>query len=196
MLSIEQQQRSLLAILSRRPADLRADPWLESVASSPGLRMIHEIALWWQRFQIEWQCRYTSRLMKRLGCFESYVAAHFRRHPTPPSIEGMSAQFLSSLKKHRDPLLRAVARLEIACIGSNDRPGARSRATIIYWDRDPSRVMEALDRFRELPEREPNLRYSMRLELKTSAPKIMVSCEGQNRRNKPGNAKKDPPVSC
>jgi len=164
MLSIEQQQRSLLAILSRRPADLHADPWLESVASSPGLRMIHEIAFWWQRFQIEWQCRYTSRMMKRLGCFESYVAAHFRRHPTPPSIEEMSAQFLSSLKRHRDPVLRAVARLEMACIGSNVRRGARPGTTIIYWDRDPNRVMEALDRSLELPEREPNVRYSMRLE--------------------------------
>jgi hypothetical protein len=103
-------------------------------------------------------------MMKRLGCFESYVAAHFRRHPTPPSIEEMSAQFLSSLKRHRDPVLRAVARLEMACIGSNVRRGARPGTTIIYWDRDPNRVMEALDRSLELPEREPNVRYSMRLE--------------------------------
>ncbi len=157
MLTLEQQQRSLLAILRSQPAPHR-DPWLDKVATSPGLTMIQSIALWWQRFQIEWQCRYTSRLMKRLGCFNTYVAEHFREHPAPSSIEELSAQFLSSLHDHGHPLLRAVARLELACIQPKS-----ARTTTIYWDRNPNQVMDALDRFAELPQPEPKVRYVLRM---------------------------------
>jgi hypothetical protein len=112
MLTLEQQQRGLLALIRHRPTpvDLNSDPWLEEVASSAGLKMVHAIALWWQRFQIEWQCRYTSRMMKRLGCFDSYLADYFRERSAPRSIEELSVQFLASLEDHDDPILRAVAR--------------------------------------------------------------------------------------
>ena len=98
--------------------------------------------------------------MKRLGCFESYVEAHFRKHPIPPSIEELTAQFLSSLQRHEDPLLRAVASLELACIQSNITP---ERSTTIFWDRDPNQVMDALDRFAKLPDPEPKVRYILRM---------------------------------
>jgi hypothetical protein len=156
MLTLEQQQNSLLAMVRKCPTDLNSDPWLQNVARSPGLKMIHNIALWWQRFQIESQCRYTSRMMKRMGCFEQYVADHFRAYPTPPSIEELSMQFLSSLEDHDDPVLRAVAALELACI---DARGAYARTRVIYWDRNPNEVMDALDRFSGLPEPEANVRY-------------------------------------
>jgi hypothetical protein len=160
MLTLEQQQRGLLALIRHRPTpvDLNSDPWLEEVASSAGLKMVHAIALWWQRFQIEWQCRYTSRMMKRLGCFDSYLADYFRERSAPRSIEELSVQFLASLEDHDDPILRAVARLELACIQSN-----REQTTTIYWDRNPNQVMDALDRFAELPAPEPNVRYILRM---------------------------------
>lgn len=170
--SLEQQQRGLLALL-RGQSIPQSDPWLTNVASSPGLKMMHSIADWWHRFQIEWQCRYTSRLMKRLGCFESYVAEHFREHPAPPSIEELSTQFLLSLQNHDNLLLRAVARLELACI----RPQRnRARTTTIYWDRNPNQVMDALDRFIELPDPEPKVRYVLRM---GAALPEGVSCERQ-----------------
>ena len=159
MLTLEQQQRSLLAIVRGHSFKAPSDPWLEEVQASSGLKMIHTIALWWQRFQIEWQCRYTSRLMKRLGCFESYLADHFHKHPAPPSIEELTAQFLASLDQHDDPLLRAVARLELACIESKTAPAS----TTIFWDRNPNQVMDALDRFAKLPEPEPKVRYILRM---------------------------------
>lgn len=151
---------SLLAIVRGASSKSHSDPWLESVQVSPGLKMIHAIALWWQRFQIEWQCRYTSRLMKRLGCFESYLETHFRKHPAPPSIEEMTAQFLNSLERHEDPLLRAVARLELTCIESKVAP---AHTTTIFWDRNPNQVMDALDRFTKLPDPEPKVRYILRM---------------------------------
>jgi hypothetical protein len=174
MLSLEQQQRSLFTFFRQRPADHSPNPGrgpaigsgASNNAPSPRLQVIHDVALWWQRMQIEWHCRYTSRLMKRLGCFDEYVAAHFREYPTPPSMEEMSAQFLASLKNHEDPVLRAVARLELACIRPFDSrtPSASwTSTTTIYWDRNPNQVMDALDQHVKLPEPEPRVRYILRM---------------------------------
>jgi hypothetical protein len=166
MLSLEQQQRSLLPFFRQRPADRTADTEIDSYAPSPRLQVIHDVALWWQRLQIEWHCRYTSRLMKRLGCFDAHVAAHFREYPTPHSIEEMSVQFLSSLRNHEDPVLRAVAGLELACIRPVDPfnpSGLPAGTTTIYWDRNPNHIMDALDRGDKLPDPEPRIRYVLRM---------------------------------
>jgi hypothetical protein len=128
--------------------------------------MTHSVSLWWRRMQLERRCRYTTRLMKRLGCFDESVSTHLRVHPAPPSVDEMCAQFLSSLKNHKDPVLRAVAALELACIWPVDpfAPfGARPRTATIYWDRNPNQVMDALDRSARLPDPEPRVRYLLRM---------------------------------
>jgi hypothetical protein len=160
MLSLEQQQLGLLAMLRDRPTELPSDPWLRSVAKSDGLKMIHHIAGWWQRFQIEAQCRYTSRLMKRLDCFEQYVDGYFNIHPTPPSIEELTSQFLSSVAQDNNPLLSSVAHFELACLRLNDEV---SRTDTVIWDRDPSQVLLALENSDALPDPEPNVRFVMSL---------------------------------
>ncbi|MDQ2834365.1 MAG: hypothetical protein M3Y50_11580 [Acidobacteriota bacterium] len=164
MLSLEQEQQSLLAMIKGRTVSPGPgpdpDPWLERVASSRGLQMVREIALWWRRFQIESQCRYTSRMMKRLDCFDSYVAQYFRSHSTSPSIEQFTSEFLSSLEDHCDPVLRAVAQFELACITLRN---TTLHASTITWDREPSRVLTALDRFSDLPSPEPQAQYVMKI---------------------------------
>ena len=172
MLTLLEQQQKLLEILRGRPADaathgstatdeaIVSDPWLGGVVRSSGLRILHQTASWWQRFQIESSCRYTSRLMKRLGCFESYLTAHFAAHPAPPAIEEMAAQFLTSLAEHENPLLRAVAQFELFYAGS---VGVTPGAITLIWDRDPEVVMVALDRFQPLPEPAGDVRYRLRL---------------------------------
>jgi len=177
MLTLLDRQRKLLEILRGRPAEAEtsasnqigdaaeSDPWLAAVGRSPGLRILRQTALWWQRFQIESSCRYTSRLMKRLGCFESYLTAHFAAHPAPPAIEELTAQFLTSLAEHENPLLRAVAQFELFCVAP---PQAPPRAATIDWDRDPEAVMVALDRFQPLPEAATGVRY--RLQLSSNKP--------------------------
>lgn len=159
MLTLAQQQQSLARILRGHAVDVEADRWLADVAQSEGLRMLGQIASWWQRFQIESQCRYTSRLMKRMGCFEEYVTAHFAEYPAPASIEELSSQFLSSLRDHENLLLRAVASLELLCITSSED----ERIAIIYWDRNPNKVMDALHCCTALPEAEAGVRYVLRM---------------------------------
>lgn len=164
MLSLEQQQHTVLAMIKGRTAqpspDTYPDPWLARVASSRGLQMVREIALWWRRFQIESQCRYTSRMMKRLDCFDSYVAQYFRSHSTSPSIEQFASEFLSSLEDHRDPVLRSVAQFELACISLHN---STLHSSTITWDRNPTRVITALDEFSPLPSADPQARYVMKV---------------------------------
>lgn len=157
---LAQQQFALRELLRSRPVDLAADAWLIRVAQSRGLSLLKQIASWWQRFQLESQCRYTTRLMKRLGCFESWLAAHCAAQPAPTSPEDLSARFLSSLHTHEDCLLRAVASFELACLTP---PSARRSTTLTFWDRNPDAVMDALDRRLELPPPEPDILYVLRI---------------------------------
>jgi len=180
MLTLLEQQQRLLEILRGHAADagsaesnpdragLESDPWLGSVIRSPGLRILRQTASWWQRFQIESTCRYTSRLMKRQGCFEGYLDAHFAAHPAPPAIEELAVEFLASLEEDENPLLRAVAQFELFCMKSAQAP---SRATTVLWDRNPEAVLLALERFQPLPDPEPGVRYLLRLK-----PAEPVSC--------------------
>lgn len=172
MLTLREQQQALLEILlghaaaaeSAEPhpsrAGLATDPWLSSVLGSPGLRILRRTASWWQRFQIESYCRLTSRLMKRLGCLEDYLEAHFAAHPAPPYIEELTAEFLTALSNHVNPLLRAVAQFELFCMAPADAP---ARSTEILWDRNPETVLVALARSLPLPGPESGVLYRLRL---------------------------------
>jgi hypothetical protein len=160
MLSPEQQQLALRELLRGRPVDLAADAWLIQVAHSRGLALLRQIGAWWQRFQLESQCRYTTRLMKRLGCFESYLAAWSAECAMPPSIEELSAQFLASLRCHEDGLVRVVASFELACLAS---PAERRATTVTFWDRNPDLVMDALSRGTPLPLPERDALYVLRI---------------------------------
>lgn len=160
MRTLEQQQQGVLALIKERPADLGGDTWLQRLVSSREIGMAREIALWWRRFQIESQCRYTSRLMKRLGCFEFEVANYFQLNSTSPYIEELAPAFLKLMQEHTDSLLGCVAKFELACIELRD--GKLSDRHIV-WDRDPNLTMSALDAFTSLPVRELHVQYLMEI---------------------------------
>jgi len=176
MLNVARQSNGLLAIRTQPLTDRRSsrdvthrDQNQRSVdhdSRPQSLSKSHSVSLWWRRMQIERRCRYTARLLKRLNCFHDFANAYLRMHPAPHSVDEMCAHFLASLKNHRHPVLRAVAALELACMWPVDpfAPfGARPRITTIYWDRNPNQVMDALDRDEHLPDREPRVRYVLRM---------------------------------
>ncbi len=160
LLSLAQQQQTLHAILKGRPVSLQGDPWLGEVRSSKGLRIVNTTIAWWQRFQIELQCRYTSRLLKRLGCFDQSVQACFRDLAAPPSIEELGTMFLRSVETHEVLLARVVARFELICLAGS---GPGEKPVLIEWDRNPADVILALDAGAELPPSEPGARYMLRI---------------------------------
>ena len=158
MLTLAQQQESLRAIVLGRPVDTNGDIWLTEITASKGLQLMRATISWWQRFQIELQCRYTSRLLKRYSCFEESVHACFAGRSAPPSIEELGSSYLTSLQTHEDNLVRAVAEFELACLVPS---AAGSRPVLIPWDRNPVDVILALDSGTELPAPEPETRYTL-----------------------------------
>jgi hypothetical protein len=155
MTVLEQQQRGLLALLKRRPVEVGADPWLETVAASPALDMMQEIALWWRCYQISAACRFASRLLKQLGRFEDTVAQFFETRPTSAFTEELGRDFLGSLSADADPLVREVAATELHL---STLDGAE-----VSWDRNPNAVFAALDRFEPVPPPEPDYAYTLRV---------------------------------
>ena len=169
MTELELQQRGLLALIKGRgaPPD---DPYLQRVAGSRELAMVREIALWWRTFQLEAQCRFTSRFLKRLGTFQSLVAGYFDKNVTSPFVEELSLGFLRTLRMHDDPLIRAVSQFEYGFLQA--RSGCAESFEIL-WDRHPDLVFLALENGSELPHPEPNCQY--RMQVARTLPQ-MVAC--------------------
>jgi hypothetical protein len=156
MTTLERQQRGVLALIKQRPLDENCDAWVESLQGSREIGMMREIALWWQRFQLEAQCRYTSRLLRRLGSFEREVTKFFQSNPASPYVEELAQAFLESLQDHPELLVRCVAKFELCSIGLHEGNSSSGR---IVWDRDPAATMLALETFTPLPSCEPHVEY-------------------------------------
>jgi hypothetical protein len=159
MTQLERQQRGLLALIKNRSAPLD-DPYLQRVADSDGLAMIREIAIWWRALQLEAQCRFTSRLLKHLGCFENVVLTYFNNNLTSPFIEELSRDFLLHLQNSADPLIRALSQFEWALL---QVLAGSSESFEVLWDRHPDVVFLALDKGDELPAHDCVYRYRTRI---------------------------------
>lgn len=158
MNALELQQRGLLALIKNR-AGVPDDPYLQRVAKSRELTMMRGIALWWRALAIDMQCRFTPRLLKRLGCFDALVASYFDRNSTSPFVEEVSLGFLASLRGHSDPLVQAVSRFEHALLAI--KAGSADTYEVV-WDRHPDRVVQALETGAALPPPEADTLYRMR----------------------------------
>jgi hypothetical protein len=160
MSALELQQRGLLALIKNR-GGVPDDSYLRGVANSRGLAMMRGIALWWRAFALQAQCPFTTRLLKRLGCFDALVANYFDHNATSPFVEELSMAFLASLHGHANPLVRAVSRFEHALLAIG---GGSTDSYEIVWDRHPDVVVHALDTGAELPPPEPGILYRMRVD--------------------------------
>lgn len=159
MIRLELYQRGLLDLVKKRGVSPE-DPYLRCVAESRALVVVREIAVWWRVFQIEAQCRFTSRLLKHLQCFQEVVTSYFNSNRTSPFVEELSRDFLSSLRTHDVLLIRTMAHFEYAFL--EVRAGCAGGFEI-EWDRHPDLVFQALDNGTELPGPEPECVYRMRI---------------------------------
>ncbi len=153
-------QKGVLALMKRREWQTD-DPYLRAVAGSTGLRMLRKIALWWTMVSLEAQCRYTTRLLKRLGEFDAAVAGFFENEAVSPFIEEMGPDFLRRIMARHEPLLCSVAEFELSILLIQLGRGA---AREIVWDRHPERAIVALERQEALPEPEPGWLYRLRID--------------------------------
>jgi hypothetical protein len=158
-MNLEDYERGMLSLIKGRgaPPD---HPDLQAVAVSPGLAVTREIALFWRRFGIQTQCRFTYRLLTRLGAFESLIASYFDSNPTSPFVEQLGLSFLRSLEDHEHALVRAVAQFELAVMRVK---GDGTGAFEILWDRHPDDVFLALETGGDLPEADAGSLYLLRI---------------------------------
>jgi hypothetical protein len=133
---------------------------LERVDPSPGLSVARRTALFWHKFQLGTQCKYTSLLLKRFGCLDELVENYFNRSATSTFAEEPSTGFLWSLRTHDDALIRAVSQFERAVL---EVKAGRAKGFVILWDRDPDLVFAALEAQHELPPPEGQRGYRMQI---------------------------------
>lgn len=148
MTDLERQQRSLLALLKKRPLQSDGDEYLGRVAASEELCLLREIAVWWRKLGIERNCPHTTLLLKRIGRFEDAVETFYCQHATSPYAEAMAAQFTELVSTDPDALVCSVARFELAVLRASM---GDTCDFVIEWDRDPTAVLDALHSGGPLP---------------------------------------------
>ena len=121
------------------------------------------------------RCPWTVRLLKRLGKFQSAVDGWRQGPGVSPFAEKSGEQFLFKMSASHDPLVAAMARLELALLrmieGSTDE-------YLVEWDRDPEALFAALRSGKELPPPQPGVRY--RTYVSRAVPGL-VSCEREEK---------------
>jgi hypothetical protein len=121
------------------------------------------------------RCPWTVRLLKRLGRFQWALEALCSGQSVSPFAEKVGEQFLFKMSASLDPLVAAMARLELALMrmtqGSTDE-------YLVEWDRNPEALFQALRLGGELPPTEPGVRY--RTYISRAVPEL-VSCEREEK---------------
>lgn len=129
------------------------------------------MAAWCGAFALESDCPWTVRLLKRLGRFQSAVEALYGAPNVSPFAEKAAEHFLFKMSASAEPLVAAMARLELALMrmieGSTDE-------YLVEWDRDPEALFQALRSGGALPHPEPGVRY--RTYVSRAVPEL-VRCE-------------------
>lgn len=156
---LELRQRGLLDLIKGRQSVPR-DDYLDRIANSRELGMVRQIALWWRAFELEARCAFSARVLKRLGRFDTLVAAYFDSNATSPFAEELSLGFLRFLEADKDPLVRAVSLFERALLLV--RAGSPI-AFEVLWDRNPDLVIRSLMDGSEIPGSEPESLYRMQI---------------------------------
>lgn len=149
-------------IAGRGPHSDSAEP--RCVPVSGALGVVRATALVWRALQLERQCPFTSRLLKRLDCFESVLIDYFSVTAAWPDFEELSRDFLHSLRFDDHALIRAVSQFELAALQA--RAGCGDVFEIL-WDRDPDAVLSALQNDSALPAAETAGGYRVRMDPKS-----------------------------
>ena len=135
--TLGEYQKAMLDLLKERAGASFSDPHLAEVVHSPGLGLLREVAVWWRGFAVESACPWTARLRKKLQRFESSVETFYRSQNVSPYVEKAGEEFLFRMSADPEPLVAAMARLELALLrmrqGSSDE-------YLIEWDRNPDPV--------------------------------------------------------
>ena len=150
-------QRALLELIENgtsRP-DGDRDTYIDGVAASKGLRVLREIVVSWEAYDVRRSCPLTAIALSRSGRFEEAVRkVSFGESST--FLESRALLFLDEIAEDDDTLLAALARFERALmrVRSGD-----TRRHVIEWDRDPTVIINGLLEYRWLADSAPRGSY-------------------------------------
>jgi hypothetical protein len=154
---LAEYQKAMLDMLKGRAVARSGNPHLSDVAQSPGLGLLREVAVWWRGFAVESACPWTAALLKKLGSFESTIKTFYRGQNVSPYVEKAGEEFLFRMSASPEPLVSAMARLELALMRM--RQGSADEY-LIEWDRNPDDVFKSLKSAQDPPPpAEPGVLY-------------------------------------
>jgi hypothetical protein len=156
MSTLAEYQKNMLALIKGRTIPYKADQHMIELTRSRGLGLLREVAVWWRGFAVESASPWTARLLKKLGRFQSTVEKFYREQDVSPYVQKAGEQFLFKMSATPEPLVAAMARLELALM--RVRQGSADEY-LVEWDRNPELVFQALRSGGELPPEEPGMRY-------------------------------------
>ena len=163
MTNLEEFERGLVEAITGRGAH-SASAELRCVPVTGALGVVRETALVWRALQLERQCPFTARLLRRMGCFEAVLVDYFSITAAWPDFEELSRDFLHSLRFDERALIRAVSQFELAALQAK---AGRGEVFEILWDRDPDAVLSALQNDTQLPSAEEAGGYRVRMDPKS-----------------------------
>ncbi len=136
------RQRHLRDLIKGRPVGaVQEDPYLETVAHSPGLTIVREIVLWWRAIGLERSCPLTTAALKRLGLFDESLVRFVREKPISPYVDELARAFLIVVGRHPHPLPAAVAQFEHAVLTAK---AGDAGMHIVLWRYDPVSTLSGL----------------------------------------------------
>lgn len=163
MNTLAEYQKSMLSLIKGRamphsPQPPARDRHMAELEQSRGLELLREIAVWWRGFAVESTCPWTARLLKRLGHFGAAVTEFYRGQNVSPYVTRAGEQFLLQMSAHPEPLVHAMARLELALMRVKQ---GSAEEYLVQWDRNPELVFQTVRSGSDLPPAEPDVCYEM-----------------------------------
>jgi hypothetical protein len=164
-------QRALLELIesgtSRAPSGDR-DDYIDDVAASKGLRVIRDIVVSWEAYDVRRSCPLTAIALSRRGRFEEAVRK-VSFGDSSAFLESRATLFLDEVARDGDAVIGAIAQFERALMAVRH---GDTRRYEVEWDRDPAVIINGLFEGLWLADQAPRGRY--RTVVATNLPELVV----------------------
>ena len=146
-MDLAEHQRKLLGLIKTTyQATNDDDSYIQAVAQSKHLEVMHEIVVFWRSLGVERYCVLTASLLKQRGIFDKNIETLIKTQAVSPFIEKLGRTFVEMMSQNEDDLIASVAQFESAFI--KVKHGDHNQY-IIDWYYEPYAVLTSL--IRNLP---------------------------------------------
>lgn len=140
-MDLETYQRSLYRLIVCDELLSDAPVYTQGLAGSSRLALVKEVVYFWRSYGLERFCIITAGWLKRLGRFETDVQHFVALEEFSPFIEEAGLQFLQYIKRDSDPVVAALASLEIAL---HETRVDLNEERIVDWPCDPKPILSTI----------------------------------------------------